>query len=183
MLILRSESASDIAAREALLDTAFGANRRAKTSERLRERRLAAEGLSFTAEIGGEFAATIRLWDIAAGPGCPALLLGPLAVAAHLRGQGIGCAMMRHALAEAAKLGHKAVLLVGDEPYYGRFGFRADVTERLWLPGPFERARLLGLEIEPGALQSARGMVSATGRFAPVPALGDLVRQVEMLAA
>ena len=67
------------------------------------------------------------------------------------------------------------MLLVGDASYYGRFGFSADKTGGLWLPGPFERHRLLGCELVPGALHSARGLISATGRAAPKPTIDALV--------
>ena len=71
---------------------------------------------------------------------------------------------MRHALAEAARLGHAAILLVGDAPYYGRFGFSADKTGALAMPGPYERHRLLALELVEGALDGAHGTVKAAGR-------------------
>ena len=74
-----------------------------------------------------------------AGPARPALLLGPLAVDDAWRGLGIGAALMRRATEAAHRLGHKAVLLVGDAPYYGRFGFTAEKTGALWMPGPYER--------------------------------------------
>jgi predicted N-acetyltransferase YhbS len=82
---------------------------------------------------------------------------------------------MRYALAAAHRLGHRAVLLVGDAPYYGRFGFSAEKTAALWLPGPYERHRLLGLELAPDALTEARGLVSATGARVPAPDLAALV--------
>jgi len=173
MIVIRPETKRDIVAREALLDEAFGAARFAKTAQRLREDRLPAGWLSFVACRDGEVVGTVRLWNISAGPGRPALLLGPLAVARHCRGAGIGAALMRRALAAAAAEGHAAVLLVGDAPYYARFGFSAEKTGDLWLPGPYERDRLLACELSRGALDGARGLVSATGRPAakPDPAL------------
>ncbi len=98
---------------------------------------------------------TARLWNVACGSGQPALLLGPVAVAADCRNRGIGAALVRRALREARRLGHGAVVLVGDAPYYSRFGFTAEKTARLRLPGPFERHRLLALELAPGALDGA----------------------------
>ena len=150
------------AAREALLDEALGGARFTKTSERLREGRLPAQGLSFVALDGGEVIGTLRLWHISAD-GAPALLLGPLAVTESHRSLGLGGKLIRHALASAALRGHKAVLLVGDAPYYARFGFEAKLTRALSLPGPVDRARFLGFEIAPGALAGARGMIVATG--------------------
>ena len=150
------------AAREALLDEALGEARAAKTSERLREGRLPAQGLSFVVLDGDEVVGTLRLWHVNAG-GAPALLLGPLAVAQSHRSLGLGGKLIRHALASAALRGHKAVLLVGDAPYYARFGFEAKLTQTLSLPGAVDRARFLGFEIAPGALADARGLVVAAG--------------------
>jgi predicted N-acetyltransferase YhbS len=169
MVHLVPELDRHVAAREALLDQAFGPNRRAKTSERLREGRLPAEHLAFAAQSSdGRLVGTIRLWNVSAGPGRPALLLGPLAVDAALRSEGIGAKLMRHAIGAAASLGHGAILLVGDAPYYQRFGFSAEATGRLWLPGPYERERFLALELAPGALDEAAGLVNPTGATAPV---------------
>ena len=148
--------------REALLDAAFGEARFAKTCERLREGRLPGRGLAFVALDGDEVVGTVRLWHVNAG-GVPALLLGPLAITQSHRALGLGGQLMRHALASAALRGHKAVLLVGDAPYYGRFGFDARLADRLTLPGPVDRARFLACEIAPGALAAAQGMVVPTG--------------------
>jgi predicted N-acetyltransferase YhbS len=164
MVTIRNEIASDVASRERLLDKAFGKTRLRKTSERLREGRLPAEGLAFTAlDEKGRVIGTVRLWNIIAGSAGPALLLGPLAVDARHQSQGIGRKLMNHALATAQVLGHDAVLLVGDAPYYSRFGFDVAHTRSLHLPGPVERARFLGLEFTPGALDGAEGLVSAAG--------------------
>jgi predicted N-acetyltransferase YhbS len=166
MNIMR-EAPADVGAREALLDLALGADRRRKTCERLREGRLPAAGLSFVAREGGRLLGTVRLWSVAAGPGRPALLLGPLAVLPERQGEGIGAALLEAALARAAALGHRAVLLVGDPAYYRRFGFAAALAEGLRLPGPYEQPRLQGLELAPGALAGASGLVCAAGRRAP----------------
>ena len=175
MVTIRDELMSDVAAREALLDATFGDARFAKSAERLREDRLPAEGLSFVASEGACVIGTVRLWSITAGPNCPALLLGPLAVASNRRNRGIGTRLVRRALRDAQQRGHRAVLLVGGAPYYGRFGFTADKTAALWLPGPFEPHRLLGRELVPGALEGARGLVSATGTRRPTQDLPALV--------
>ena len=167
MVTIPNERSTDIAARDRLLDASFGAGRLAKTSERLREERFAAEGLSFAAVEDGRLIGTARLWNVSAGMGHPALLLGPLAVAAHARGRGTGTALVHKAVREARRLGHRAILLVGDAPYYGRFGFTADATRALRLPGPYEPERLLGLALKPGALDGARGLVRATGHRLP----------------
>ena len=161
-LRISEESPFDVAAREALLDVAFGLARTEKTSARLRDGRLPAQGLALVARDGGELVGTLRCWPIEAG-GRAALLLGPLAVAHSHRSLGLGARLMREALWRAAMLGHKAVLLVGDAPYYARFGFEAALTAGLALPGPVDRARFLAFEIEPGALDGAEGMVIASG--------------------
>jgi predicted N-acetyltransferase YhbS len=169
MIRIDREAPAEAGARESLLDLAFGRGRRKKTSERLRNGRLPAEGLSLSARTkAGRFIGTLRLWHISAGAGRPALLLGPLAVDPSYRRRGIGTALMRTALSRATELGHRAVLLVGDEPYYKRFGFSRALTEHLRLPGPFERERFLALELVAGALSDARGMVAATGEMAPL---------------
>lgn len=176
MFDIRHEIPQDVPAREALLDRCFGEGRFAKTCERLREGRLPAEGLALTATRGQALAGTIRLWNVAAGPGRAALLLGPVAVAPEMQGAGIGAKLVREALSRAAASGHRAVILVGDEPYYRRFGFARGPVEGLWLPGPVEIERFLGLELAPGALAGARGFVSPTGAAAPQPDFGTLLR-------
>jgi predicted N-acetyltransferase YhbS len=153
-------------AREALLDEAFGPARFLKTCERLRAGRRPSRGLALVAEDAGRLVATLRLWDIDAGPGRPALLLGPLAVARSHRCFGLGAAMIEEGLARAEARSHGAVILVGDAPYYQRFGFDRALTEGLVMPGPVERERFLGLELTKGALAGAKGRVLATGERA-----------------
>ena len=163
---IRAERASDVVAREALLDACFGENRHMRTCQRLRDGRSPAEGLAFSAVAQGRLVGTLRLWHVSAG-GSPALMLGPLAVEASSRKLGVGTALMDHALAAAKARGHRAVILLGDAPYYARFGFSAGKTGELSLPGPFERDRLLTLEFVEGALDGAWGMISSTGAPAP----------------
>ena len=159
MINIRQEKASDAVARELLLDIAYGPVRFEKPSQRLRGGRASAQKLSFVATEDGRVVGTVRLWDVSAGADRPALLLGPLAVDPAYRGRGIGSTLMRHALAAARRHGHRAVLLVGDAGYYGRFGFSAERTGRLWLHGLSDQSRLLGLELIPGALDGVRGTV------------------------
>ena len=163
MVTIRHERPSDIAAREALLNQCFGGARFTKASERLREGRL--PELALVATDRGRLAGTVRLWHVSAGPGRPALLLGPLAVRPDCRGRGIGAALMAYAIAEARARGHPEILLVGDEPYYARFGFSAAATGALSLPGP----RWRGLPRPPATCRSA-----AAGRDCHTPL--DLVR-------
>jgi predicted N-acetyltransferase YhbS len=158
---IRAERASDVAGREALLDACFGEDRDARTCQRLRDGRAPAEGLAFSAVCQRRLAGTIRLWHVSAG-GVAALVLGPLAVDPSCRKLGIGRALVNHALAAAKARGHGAVILLGDAPYYARFGFSALKTGELSLPGPFERDRLLGLDLREGALDGAWGMIAPT---------------------
>lgn len=169
-IVIGDEQPSDAAAREALLDRVFGPARFLKSSERIRAGRLPAEGLALSArdrsarDGDGRLVGTVRLWHVRAGrSGVPALLLGPLAVAPDLQGAGVGGSLMRIAIARAAERGHRAILLVGDEPYYRRFGFSADLAAGLAMPGPFERHRFLALELQPGALAGATGVLVPTG--------------------
>jgi predicted N-acetyltransferase YhbS len=166
---IRAERASDVAAREALLDACFGDDRHMRTCQRLRDGRAPAEGLALSAVRQGRLVGSVRLWHVSAG-GIPVLMLGPLAVEASSRQLGVGAALMDHALAAAKARGHRAVILLGDAPYYARFGFSAEKTGELALPGAFERGRLLGLEFRQGALDGAWGMIAPTGALLLKPA-------------
>ncbi|EKS41075.1 GNAT family N-acetyltransferase [Afipia broomeae] len=181
---IRAERASDVVAREALLDASFGEGRFARTCQRLRDGRAPAEGLAFTAVREGRVVGTVRLWHVSAG-GIPALVLGPLAVDAPCRSLGVGAALMEHALAAAKARGHGAVILRGDAAYYARFGFSADKTGELALPGPFERERLLAVELRQGALDDAFGMIVATGDKLrrPAPRVNGKARKLLIQAA
>jgi predicted N-acetyltransferase YhbS len=159
---IRAERTSDVIAREALLDACFGENRRMRTCQRLRDGRPPAEGLALSAVREGRLVGTVRLWHVSAA-GKPALMLGPLAVDTTCRNLGVGAALMVRALAAAKARGHDAVILLGDAPYYARFGFSGRKTGELSLPGPFERDRLLGLELREGALDGAWGMIAPSG--------------------
>jgi|SRR3954447_6355618 len=164
--VIRAERAADVAAREALLDASFGENRHGRTCQRLRDGRAPAAGLALAAVHEGKLVGTVRLWHVSAG-GRPALVLGPLAVDPASRELGIGAALMQQALAAARARGHAAVILLGDAPYYARFGFSTEKTAELSLPGPFERDRLLAIEFTAGALDGAKGMIVAIGAILP----------------
>jgi predicted N-acetyltransferase YhbS len=162
---IRAERDQDVVAREVLLDACFGDDRQQRTCERLRDGRAPAEGLAFSAVRQGRqqrLVGTLRLWHVSAG-GLRALVLGPLAVDPSCRKLGVGAALVNHALAAAKARGDSAVILLGDAPYYARFGFSAAKTGELRLPGPFERDRLLALELSEGALDGAWGMIVPTG--------------------
>ncbi len=165
---IRLETTADVTAREVLLNKAFGVKRFRKTSNRLRDGRLPADGLAFTAtDAKGKIIGTVRLWHVIAGSAGPSLLLGPLAVDAKAQGKGVGKALMQHAINTATVLGYESILLVGDAPFYGKFGFSVEHTRSLHLPGPADRARFLGLELVPEALDGAEGLIAASGELAP----------------
>jgi predicted N-acetyltransferase YhbS len=150
-----------------LLDRCFGAARRLMTAERLREGGRPAAGLAIAAVADdGRLVGTLRLWPIVAASGQPLLLLGPLAVDPAWRGLRIGGSLVRHGLGRAGRLGHQGVVLVGDEPYYRAFGFSRGPTRGLALPGPVDPRRFLGLDLVPGTLARAAGLL----RPAPAPA-------------
>jgi predicted N-acetyltransferase YhbS len=168
--VIDFENAGDVVARENLLDRAMGPDRRKKSSEALRRGRIPAEGLALVArDRAGRVIGTVRLWNVEAGVNrdsvpVDALLLGPLAVDRAHEGKGIGAALMRAAILEAKKRGHGAILLVGDAPYYERFGFFADKARHLVMPGPFARHRFLGLELKDRWLADAAGILVPSGR-------------------
>jgi predicted N-acetyltransferase YhbS len=176
MVTIRHERPHDVAAREALLDLCFGAARHQKASERLREGRL--PWLALIATERGRVIGTVRLWHVSAGHDRPALLLGPLAVDARHRNRGIGSALVQRAIEAARAGGHREMLLVGDAPYYCRFGFSAERTGKLAMPGPFEPSRLLGLALVPEAEATAAsepvGLITPAGPAAvPVAAAAE----------
>ena len=161
MATITSERAGDGAVVEALLDRAFGPERHRKTAQRLRDGQRPVRGLSLVARAGGAVIGTVRFWPVRIGRKHRALLLGPVAVDAAHRGRGVGAELIEAGLARARLLGHRAVILVGDAPYYARFGFSAQPTAAMELPGPVDRARFLALELEAGALAGATGLVRA----------------------
>lgn len=180
MVTIAPERAGDGAAVEALLDRAFGPERHAKTAQRLRDGQRPARGLALVARDGAVVVGTLRFWPVRIGRRHRALLLGPVAVDATHRSRGIGASLINAGLARAKALGHRAVILIGDAPYYARFGFTARYTAAMDLPGPVDRARFLALELTDGALAGAAGAVAPAcavmggpGRAARVGSGGD----------
>jgi predicted N-acetyltransferase YhbS len=160
-ITIRPESSLDDEAVERLHERAFGPGRYARTAFRLREGTLAGGRLhSFSALVGSLLVGSVRQSPVLAGS-VPALMLGPLTVDPSFEGVGVGSALMRAALDAARAGGETLVLLVGDEPYYCRFGFRIVPRGQLALPGPVDPARFLACELEDGALAAARGAVKA----------------------
>lgn len=158
-LQIRHEQPGDAAAIERLHARAFGPGRYARTAFRLREGAVAAPDLCFAALVGTLLVGSVRMSPILVGHE-PALVLGPLAVEPAFEARGIGAALVERALSAAREGGHGLVLLVGDEPYYGKFGFARAPAGRFELPAPVDPARLLVAELKPGALERARGRVA-----------------------
>lgn len=144
---------------ETLADLAFGPDRLRKTTYRLRDGVAPVEALSLVVMDGVHLLGTIRYWPVHIPGVSKALLLGPIAIHPDHQGCGIGSALMTTSLQKAKDLGWDAVILVGDEPYYRRFGFRRELALNLSLPGPVDQTRLLGFELSAGALKNATGMV------------------------
>ena len=152
------EAAGDASAVERLHERAFGPGRLAKSAYRLREHAGARPVIAFTARIGTLLVGSVRLWPIRIGS-TPALLLGPLTVEPAFRERGIGHALIAHALTAAKTGGHRLVILVGDEPYYARNGFKRVPKGRLAMPGPVDPARLLVCELVEGAFEGISGAI------------------------
>jgi predicted N-acetyltransferase YhbS len=157
-LTIRPENADDAGAIERLHERTFGPGRYAKTAYRIREGGPHALALSFTARIGTLLVGSVRLTPVRIGE-APALLLGPLTVEPPFRERGIGLALIERALAEARAQGHRLVALVGDEPYYGRAGFKRVPKGQAVMPGPVDPERLLVAELVPGAFEGVSGPI------------------------
>jgi predicted N-acetyltransferase YhbS len=150
---------ADLAAIEKLDERAFGPGRFARTAYRLREGVAPDPQLSFVAHVGTLLVGANRMTPITCG-GMPALLLGPLTVDPPFRSRGIGEALMQKSMEAARAAGHKLVILVGDEPYYKRIGFKRVPMGRLTLPGPVDPARLLYCELVEGAFEGISGAIA-----------------------
>jgi predicted N-acetyltransferase YhbS len=157
-LTIRAETADDADAIERLHERTFGPGRYAKTAYRIREGGPHALALSFTARIGTLLVGSVRLTPISIGE-APALLLGPLTVEPPFRKRGVGRALLERALGDAKAKGHRLVLLVGDEAYYGRVGFKRVPKGRAIMPGPVDYNRLLVAELADGAFEGISGAI------------------------
>jgi predicted N-acetyltransferase YhbS len=144
-----------------LVSDAFGPERFRKTVYRFRDGVPPIASLGRVAVEDGRVMGTLRFWPVALADGRPSLLLGPLAICPALRGQGLGGAMMRTGIEAARADGHASIILVGDPEYYERFGFTRDRARHLALPGPVEERRFLALDLVPGALDGADGLIRA----------------------
>lgn len=142
-LSFTQEQPQDAAAIEALLDHAFGPGRFTKVSERVREFAEFRPEMSFCAWDRGRLVGSVRMWAIHVGR-APATFLGPLAVLAEARKFGTGGDLVQRASAAARAAGYP-VVLVGDEPYFGRFGYSVAAAKNVRLPGPVDQRRVLVL--------------------------------------
>lgn len=167
-LTILAETAGDAQAIERLHERTFGPGRYALSAYRLREHVDHVPELSFTARIGTLMVGSVRQLPICIG-NTPALLLGPLTVEPPFRDRGVGRALLDRALNDAKTKGHRLVLLVGDEPYYSRVGFKRIPKKLVTMPGPVDHTRLLVRELVDGAFEGVSGAVRPDWMFAPSP--------------
>jgi predicted N-acetyltransferase YhbS len=157
-LSILPEAAEDALAIERLHERTFGPGRYARTAYRIREGAPHRLDLSFIARIGTLLVGSVRLTPVRIGE-TPALLLGPLTVEPPFRDRGIGLQLIERALTEAKSKGHRLVLLVGDEPYYGKVGFKRIPKGQAVMPGPVDPERLLISELDEGAFAGVSGPI------------------------
>ena len=157
-LTILPETAADAQAIDRLHERTFGPGRYARTAYRIREGVVHDLALSFTARIGTLLVGSVRLSPVRVGE-TRALLLGPLTVEPPFRERGIGHALIARALAQAKAKGHRLVVLVGDEPYYGKAGFKPIPKGGAAMPGPVDSARLLVCELVDGAFEGVSGSI------------------------
>ena len=157
-LTILAETANDALAIERLHERTFGPGRFVLSAYRLREHVDHLLNMSFTARIGTLLVGSVRQLPILIGD-TRALLLGPLTVEPPFRKRGVGRALLDRALREAKANGHRLVLLVGDESYYSRVGFKAIPKGRASMPGPVDYSRLLAAELVDGAFTDVSGAI------------------------
>lgn len=136
---------------EALYDEVFGPGRFAKTAERLREGNTRIADASLVAVDAEGVTGAVRVWPVAVGEKGRAAFLGPIAVAERRRGNGVAFRLMERAIGVCREQGFAAVILVGDQDYYDRFGFKRAGAGRFQLPGPVDQDRILIRDLSPGA--------------------------------
>ena len=158
MYDLRQETDQDWWEVEALCDVCFAPGREALSSYRLRDGvKPVAELCLVARDADGILAGSIRYWPVKVG-GAPTLLLGPVAVHPTRQGEGLGALLMNESMALARKMGWPRILLVGDEPYYKRFGF--SVRQNVEMPPPTNPARILGIDLMQGGWDGVQGPVT-----------------------
>ena len=170
-IITRAAGPHDLAAIKALQAHVFGPGRFTRSAYRVREGKGSQGTVSRfcrVADRNGRLIAAVRITEVCIGGTGGAALLGPVAVDPDFRGQGYGRKLVAEALDVMKTDGVAMVVLVGDEPYYGRFGFKPVAAKSIEFPGPVNPARILAAELVPGSLANYRGLISA----AVVPAIG-----------
>jgi predicted N-acetyltransferase YhbS len=148
-IVADGEAYSD--AVEALYDEVFGPGRFAKTAERLREGNIKIADASFVAVDAEGVVGAVRVWPVTVGGKGRAAFLGPIAVAERRRGNGVAFKLMERAIGVCRERGYCAVILVGDQEYYDRFGFKKAGSDRFLLPGPVDQNRILIRNLSPSA--------------------------------
>ncbi len=162
--LIREQSTDDQPKIKALHEAAFGPGRFARSAYRVREGRALESALSLKVEIGGELAGAIYFAPVTIGGRPGALMLGPLAIAPAYVNQGWGLKLILEGVKRGSELGYELVMLVGDLPYYARAGFSKLPRGQIWLPGPADPDRILGLELVPGAFSRYAGEVRGVPR-------------------
>ena len=157
-LTILPEKPNDADAIERLHERTFGPGRYVLSAYRLREHVDHLLELSFTARIGTLLVGSVRQLPICIGD-TPALMLGPLTVEPPFRKRGVGRALLDRALDDAKKAGHRLIVLVGDEPYYSRVGFKVVPKGSVTMPGPVDYSRLLVTELVEGAFEGVSGEI------------------------
>lgn len=160
-IAIRRAAAADIPAISAMHARVFGPGRFARTAYRVREGKGHLSRYCLVAEHGARLVASLRMTELTIGGVDGAALLGPIAVEVEHRGEGLGKRLVGQAMKACREGGARIVLLIGDEPYYGRFGFHPVPAGQIVFPGPVNPMRILAAELEPGALAHYRGMVAA----------------------
>ena len=151
-----TETPKDAQSIERLHERTFGPGRYARTAYRIREKMAHRLDLSFTARIGTLLVGSVRQLPICIGD-TPALMLGPLTVEPPFRSRGVGRMLLDRSLRDAKAKGHRLIILVGDEPYYSRVGFKVIPKGRATMPGPVDYSRLLVVELVEGAFEGVSG--------------------------
>jgi predicted N-acetyltransferase YhbS len=160
-IITRQAQPADAAAISRLHELTLGPGRFARTAYRIREGTPAVTPYCRVAMLAGRMVAALRMTEITIGGAKGALLLGPLAVDPEFAGRGYGRRLIMESLEQARNAGIRLVVLVGDEPYYGRFGFKPVAPGHIALPGPVNPQRLLACELRDGAMADLKGAIAA----------------------
>lgn len=160
-LVIRKAVPKDVPEISRLHARVFGPGRFARSAYRVREGKGHLSRYCLVAHLGGQLIASLRMTEITIGGRPGAALLGPVAVDPDHRNIGLGTKLMNEAIEAARVGGTSLVVLVGDDPYYGRFGFKVVPAGQIVFPGPVNPARLLVRELKDGALAEFRGLIAA----------------------